>query len=53
MVYEGRTRGQARKLLEIAFLSAVTLGINEPKTFAEAMASPNREKWLKAIKLEL
>ena len=53
MVYEGRTRGQACELSEIAFVSAVTLGINKPKTFAEAMASPDREKWLEAIKLEL
>ena len=53
MVYEGRTCNQAHELLEIAFVSAFTLGINEPKTFAEAMASPNCEKWLKAIKLEL
>jgi len=51
-VYEGRTCGQARELLEIAFVSAVTLGINEPKMFAEAMASPNCEKWLEAIKLD-
>jgi hypothetical protein len=52
-VYEGRTRGATRELSELAFVSAVTSDINEPKTFAEAMASPDKEKWLEAIKLEL
>ena len=52
-VYEGRTRSETRELTDLAFIGAVTSGINEPKSFSEAMASPDKEKWLDAVKLEL
>ena len=52
-MFQGRTRGQAQELADIAFISAVTSDESEPKTFKEAMESPDREKWLKAVKLEL